>query len=359
MFIKFARIQTKPHPGIDQSDILAFFENLSTLLNAGIALMRALTLCIDQCESEKLRKIIREITRKVAGGKALFDAMSEHPKIFTYQWLQVIRTGEQSGQLGKLLIQLNTNIKKSSALMGKVKSALIYPAIMLCVAIGAVFIMLWKVIPTFAKIFEDSGKKLPGITQLMLNISFVVQTYGLRIVIGVGVFAFLMKKFIKTDFGARQFYSLAMSIPVVGELVVQSSQVQFTSNMGLLMKSGMPMLDALASTQLSFRENPIYFDILGEVHRKVSSGGTLGGALEVSGFFTQMTVGMVKIGEESGKLNETMDLVTEYYEEKVGVLAMRATQLMEPIIVIGMGIVVAGMLGAVYLPMFQISSGGA
>ncbi|MDD4004673.1 MAG: type II secretion system F family protein [Elusimicrobiaceae bacterium] len=359
VFIKYARVQTAVHPGIKEDDILAFFENLSTLLNSGVALMRAIALAIEQCESQKLVKVLREVSKKVAGGKALYDSMSEYPNIFAFQWLQVIRTGEQSGQLGRLLIQLNTSIKKSSAITGKVKSALIYPAIMLCVAIAAIFIMLWKVIPTFAKMFEDSGQKLPAITQFMVDASTFVQKYGIRMIVIIGIAAFLFKKFIATDFGSRQWNSLLMAIPVVGELQVQSAQVQFAASMALLMKSGMPMLSALESTQQGFRENPIYADIIGDILRKVSAGGTLGGAMENTGFFTKMTVGMTKMGEESGKLSDTFELINNYYEDKVTVLAMRATGLLEPVIVIGMGVLVAGMLGAIYLPMFQISSGGA
>ncbi len=354
-FIKYARVQTATHPAITQDDILAFFENLSTLLNSGVALLRAISLSTEQCESQKLGKILKDIAKKVSGGKALYDSMSEYPNVFDFQWLQVIRTGEQSGQLAKLLVNLNTNIKKRSAITGKVKSALIYPAIMAGVAVAAIFIMLWKVIPVFAKMFEDSGKALPGITQFLVDTSAFLQHYGVHVLVGGAVFAFSFKKFISTDFGSRQWNSLLMAVPVVGELVIQSAQIQFCSNMSLLMRSGMPMLTALESTQLGFKNNPIYADIIGDILRKVSAGGNLGGSMEATGFFTKMTVGMTKMGEESGKLADSFELINNYYEDKVALLAMRATGLLEPIIVIGMGVVVAAMLGAIYLPMFNMA----
>ncbi|HOX23014.1 MAG TPA: type II secretion system F family protein [Elusimicrobiales bacterium] len=360
-FIRYARIQAKPHPGINEEDLISLFEHLSTLLNAGVPLMRGLKLTVEQTQSIKLQNVIREITARVSGGASLFEAMQRYPKVFPFQWTQIVRIGEQSGQLAPLLEKLNANIKKRSALTGKIKSALIYPTIMACVAVGCIFVMLWKVIPTFAAFFADFGSKLPPITQFVLDLSNLIQQRGL-IIVALAVVGFLLfKRFISTDYGGRQFFSLLMALPVVGELVVQAAQEKLASDLTLLLKSGMPLLDSIKSAQDATKGNPIYYDALGEVHMKISTGGDLGSALESTGFYTKMTIGMVRMGEESGKLPEVLDLVANYYSSKVELLTMRLTTMLEPLIVIGMGVVVALMLASVYLPMFQLSgatSGG-
>lgn len=356
-FIKYARVQAKPHPGIKEEDLISMFEHLSTLLNAGVPLLRGLKLTVEQTQSIKLQAVVRDITNRVAGGSSLNEAMTRYPKVFPYQWTQIVRIGEQSGQLSPLLEKLNVNIKKRSALSGKIKSAMIYPAIMFGVAVICIFVMLWKVIPTFAAFFGDFGSKLPAITQFVLDMSNAVQKYGIAMVLATGTFIMLFKRFIATDYGGRQFYSLLMAIPVVGELVIQSANEKLASDLTLLLKSGMPLLDSIRSAQDATKGNPIYYDALGDVHMKISTGGDLGSALESTGFYTKMLVGMVRMGEESGKLPEVLELVAGYYSSKVETLTIRLTTMLEPLIVIGMGVVVALMLASVYLPMFQL--GGA
>jgi len=356
-FIKFARVQSKPHSGIQEDDLVAMFEHLSTLLNAGVPLMRGLKLTVEQTQSIQLQAVVRDITNKVSGGSSMYDAMQRYPKVFPFQWTQIIRIGEQSGQLAPLLEKLNVSIKKRSAISGKIKSAMIYPAVMLCVAVSCIIIMLWKVIPTFAAFFGDFGSKLPAITQFVLDMSNFIQKRGLVMLVAGFLIYTAFKRFISTDYGSRQFFSLLMAIPVVGELVVQAYQEKLASDLSLLLRSGMPLLDSIKSAQDACAGMPIYHDALGEIHMKISTGGDLGSALEGTGFYTKMLIGMVKMGEESGKLPEVLDLVASYYSNKVETLTLRLTTMLEPIIVIGMGVIVALMLASVYLPMFQL--GGA
>jgi type IV pilus assembly protein PilC len=356
LFNPQSRVQAKQHSGVSSDDIAAFFEHMSTLLNAGVPLLRAIVLATEQAESEKLQKALREISKKVAGGASFNESAALYPQFFPEQAIQVIRTGEASGQLSVLLDKLNSSIKKSAATSNKVKSALIYPAIMFVVSLACIIIMLWKVIPTFAQFFADFGKKLPPITQFVLDMSDFVQQRWWQMFLGAFIAYWTFKKFFATNFGARQTFALAMSLPIVGELIVQSSMETFASNMSLLMKSGMPMLEALDSTRQSMKVNPLYHEALTYVFQKVSGGADLGTSIHTTGLFTNLTVGMVKMGEESGKLSEVLEVVGGYYAIKVETLTMRLTGLLEPIIVIGMGIIVAGMLASVYLPMFQMGS---
>ncbi|MFA5162721.1 MAG: type II secretion system F family protein [Elusimicrobiales bacterium] len=357
LFNPQSRVQSKQHSSVSSEDITAFFEHMSTLLNSGVPLLRAITLASEQAESSTFQKALRDIGKKISGGSSFYESAAIYPKYFPNQAIQLIRTGEQSGQLAPLLTKLSEDFKKRAAIGNKVKSALIYPAIMLCVAVGAIFIMLWKVIPNFAQFFQDFGKKLPPVTQFVLDASNFVQGNWYYMIGGAGVAFFSFRAFAATEFGARQVYAFAMSMPILGELVVQSAMESFSSNMSLLMKSGMPMLEAIASTQETMSANPLYRDALKFVHQRVSTGSDLGGSLHATGFFTNLAVGMVKMGEESGKLSDVLEVLAIYYADKVETLTMRLTGLMEPVIVIGMGVVVAGMLASVYLPMFQLSGG--
>ena len=357
IFDPHSRVQSKQHNGVSGDDISAFFEHMSTLLNAGVPLLRSITLATEQTESVELQKTLRDISKKVAGGASFNESAALYPKYFPDQAIQVIRTGEASGQLALLLDKLNAAIKKSTVTTGKIKSALIYPAIMFVVSLICIIIMLWKVIPTFAAFFADFGKKLPAITQFVLDMSDFVQKRWWQLFGGAGLVIFTFRKFFSTPYGAKQTYAFAMSMPILGELVVQSSMEKFSANMSLLMKSGMPMLEALDSTRQSMKANPLYFEALTSVYQKVSGGADLGGAMFNTGLFTNLTVGMVKMGEESGKLSEVLEVIANYYAGKVETLTMRLTSLLEPVIVIGMGIIVAGMLASVYLPMFAMGGG--
>lgn len=355
--LAFARVQSKQHKGSTIDDLVSFFQQFSTLLNSGTPLLHALRLCGDQSESLKLAKAIKDIANKVAGGESFYQAATAYPKIFQSHWLQMIRTGEVSSQLGPLMLQLNEDIQKTQAARNKVKGALTYPAIMLIVALLCLFVMLWKVIPTFAQFFEDFGGKLPEITQFVLGLSNFIQQRGLAILAGMGALTFAFKRYVSTPGGARQLISLLMALPVVGEIVVQQAMEKFCANLALLMKSGCPLLDSLKTAQESFSDNPVYYECVALVHASVSRGNSLTASMQATGLFTNMVLSVARIGEESGKVGETMATVAKYYQERVETLVERFCGMMEPMIILGMGVLVAAMLTSIYLPMFSMAGG--
>ena len=293
----------------------------------------------------------------MAAGETFHQAAAAHPKVFENHWIQMIRTGEVSGQLGILMTRLNENIKKTRELRAKVTGALIYPCILIGVAFASLFVMLYKVVPTFAEFFHDFGNQLPAITVFVINLSHFLQEKGLYILAGLASAVYLFRKFIRTETGARQFQSFLMTLPVVGELVVQSAMEKFASNLALLLKSGTPLLESLKTAQEIFKKNPVYFDAIGQIHGAVSRGSNLVASVEATGLFTSMLTGMVKIGEESGKLSEVLGQVAEYYATRVENLVTTGTGMLEPLIVIGMGVMVCGLLASIYIPMFQMAGG--
>ena len=338
-------------------DLVSFFQNMATLIQSGMPLLHSLRLCGEQNESQKLSNVIADMANKIAAGASLHQAISENKKIFKPHWIHMIRTGEITGQLGSLMSALSVYIIQVKKSQSKVKSAMVYPSILLSVAIGALFIMLGKVVPTFADFFKDFGSELPPITEFVIKMSNIVQQKGLYVVGGVAVFAFLFRMWKKTESGKRIFDETLLALPLVGPLIVQSCMERFATNLAIMLKAGTPLLEALRTIQDIYYDNSVYRDAVASVYASVSRGNSMARSLDETGLFTNMVVSMAKTGEESGKLPQVMETVAGYYQEKVSTLVDRVTGVLEPAIVIGMGVVVCGLLASVYIPMFQMAGG--
>ena len=283
------------------------------------------------------------------------EPVSQHEGVFEPHWLGVIQTGEVSGKLGSVLLDLNQQIREQRDTRRKVTGAMIYPATLIVVAVAAVAVMLWLVVPTFATMFRDMGAELPGITQFVMDASDLIVQKGLYVLAGLAVVVFAFRKYMATDGGRRRVTSIALAVPMVGELMVNSAMYRFASNTSLLLKSGVPMLDALATLRGVFQTNPIYRDALEMTQRRVAAGRSLAESLEATGLFTHMLTNMVRTGEESGQLAGVMEQLAPYYKEKVEGLITKTTKLLEPAIIVIMGGTIATVMMSIYLPMFELA----
>lgn len=350
-------LKAKKHKGIKADDIIAFFQQLSTLLVAGTPLLRSIQVAGSQSESLKLIRLINQIASEVASGSTLNDAMTKHPTIFEYQWIEMIKAGERSGTLAETIFELTNYIKTRRAIRGKVVSAMIYPCIMICVLIAALVLMLGKVVPTFAEFLTDFGGGLPAITQAVIAASEFVQSHMLHLTLGpIGGF-FGLRYYFNTEKGARRKEAILLKTPLIGQLVVESTMERFAHNLALLLKSGTPLLGALKIMPELFRNQGIYGPAFSWVYQNVGKGVSLAASLERTGLFTPMVVSMVTVGEESGTLTDVLQEIATFYRAKVEVLVHRVTGMMEPIIVIFMGASVGVILMSIYLPMFQMAGG--
>jgi type IV pilus assembly protein PilC len=350
-----ARVSSKPHPRLKLDDTLSFFHQLSTLISSGTPLLQSLKLSGEQNQSLKLRNVLAEITAKVAAGSTFHQAAASYPKVFEHHWVEIIRTGELTGKMAGVLQELNKQIREARETRKKVKGALSYPLILICVAVIAVTVMLWMVVPTFANMFKDMGAELPDITQYVVNASAFVVKYGVYIVIGLGLVIFGIKKYGQTESGRRNFSGVGLVLPMIGELIVMMAMYRFASNIALLLKSGVPMLESLTVVRGVFQTSPIFREAIGRAQARVASGWTLAAALEETHLFTPMMTNLVHIGEESGQLAPVMEQIAPYYKEKMQTLITGVTKLLEPIIIMGMGTTIAGLMLAIYLPMFEMS----
>lgn len=356
-FLAHARVGNKPHKAIKAEDIYNLLQQMSTLIQAGMPLSDTLDLAATQTQSIRLGQVVQQIGDKVKAGSPLNAAMAEHTKIFEPHWIQVIRTGETCGDLGPLMKQLAEHMKESRETRSMVVSAMIYPAIIGVVAVGAVVIMLWFVVPTFAQFFTETGSALPGITQFIIGISEFLQMNGFYLVGSVLVLGFAFRYWVRTENGSRTFTSVLLATPLIGDMLIQSAMERFATNLSLLLSAGMPLLDALYAMDGVFHDNVPVRETLGHVQRRVASGESLASGLTRAALFTPMVVNLVAVGEESGQLPKVLEHAAEYYKSRVKALVERITSMIEPCIILFMGVTVAVILTAIYLPMFNM--GGA
>lgn len=354
-FLHRARVSGKSHRRVSMDDKMTFFQQLSALITSGTPLLRSLELCAEQTQSERLRTVLYAVAGRVSAGCSLHAALADHPRWFEDHWLALIGTGEASGKMGPVLRDLNEQIRETRDTQRKITGALTYPAILLVVSVGVVAIMLWFVVPTFSKMFDDMGTELPQITRFVLSLSDAIVAYGLYACVGVILLAFWLRRYLRTDAGRRRFGSVGMSLPMIGELLVQSAMYRFSSNLALLLRSGVPMLDTLTALSATFRSNPIYGDAILRARSRVAAGRPLADALEESRLFTGMLTNMVRVGEESAALPGVMAEIAPYYKEKMSSFLAKVTKLMEPCIIVMMGFTIALMMLAIYIPMFEMA----
>jgi len=354
-FIARARVSGKPHKKVTLDDKMVFFQQLATLVASGTPLLQAVEIGAQQNQSLKLRHVLEQIASRVASGSSVHAAMANHVDVFAHYWIEVIRVGETSGQMSLVLGELNKQICASRETHRKLMGALTYPMILICVAVLSITAMLWLVVPTFAKMFKDMGAELPGITQFVVDLSNGIVRYGPYVAVGVILVVFGVRKYAKTESGRRRIIGVGIGLPLVGELIVQAAMYRFASNMALLLRSGVPMMESLQTVQGVFHTSPVYDDAMARVRRRVAAGWPLAASLDETGVFTTMITNMVHVGEESGQLAIVMDQMAPYYKDKMQSTIARVTKLLEPIIIMGMGITIAGLMLSIYMPMFEMA----
>ena len=246
----------RPHKGAKLEDTLSFFHQLATLVSSGTPLLQALKIAVAQCESTKLRTVLDEITAKVSAGSTFHAAAAAFPQVFEFQWLEAIRTGEVTGKMAQVLIELNKQIRESRETKRKVKGALMYPMILTLVAVIAVTVMLWLVVPVFAKMFKDMDAELPGVTQFVVDASDAIVKYGHYGLITIVLVVVAFKRYMKTDSGRRYVIGTLMVVPSVGQLIIEMAMYRFASNLSLMLKSGVPMMETMHTIKGIFHDQP-------------------------------------------------------------------------------------------------------
>jgi type IV pilus assembly protein PilC len=341
---------------IKPADIAVFSRQMATMMKAGVPLVQAFDIVADGLENPNLKKLVLQIRDSVAAGGGFANSLKEHPKYFDDLFCNLVEAGEQAGALETMLDRIATYKEKTEALKAKIKKALTYPIAVVVVAIVVTGILLVKVVPQFAQTFSGFGAELPAFTLFVLHLSELAQAYWLIMLVGIIGGVFLFKE------AARRSPAVAyaidkylLKVPIVGKILYLSVMARFARTLSTTFAAGVPLIDALTSVA-GAAGNRIYSDAIIRVREDVSTGIQLNTALKARTIFPTLLIQMAAIGEESGALDAMLDKVAAYYEEAVDNMVDTLTSLLEPIIMSVLGVLVGGLLIAMYLPIFQLGA---
>lgn len=352
---KPTEINIKIGTGVRRIDISRFTRQFATMIGAGLPMVQCLEILANQMENKNLASIVRQVQDGVQSGSTLSDALSRHPKIFDQLYTNMVEAGELGGALDAILNRLAAYREKADALIRKVKGAMVYPSVIVVVAIGVTFAMLTFIVPVFAKMFSGVGAELPLPTQIVMGISNFLAGNLLFLTIGfiALIVAFVYWK--RTPGGAYAFDKFLLRVPVLGTLVRKSSIARFTRTLGTLLSSGVSILDALEITAKT-SGNLVVAKAINKSMLSIAEGDTITGPLKETGVFPPMVTQMIGVGERTGGLDEMLNKIADFYDEEVNEAVAALTSIIEPLIIVVMGVVIGGILVAMYLPMFDIIS---
>ena len=334
-------------------DIVIFTRQFATMINAGLPLVQALTILAEQTENKALKEVTRAVVHDVESGNTLADAFSKHPRAFTNLYVNMVAAGEAGGILDTILLRLAVFLEKSDALMRKVKGAMIYPAVIFSVAIIAVAVLLIFVIPTFQSMFASVNMELPLPTRIVIWMSETLIGFWWVILGVMGGSVFAIRRYYGTSGGRRQIDRLLLGAPVLGDIIRKSAVSRFTRTLGTLISSGVSILDGLEITAKT-AGNMVIHDAVMESRQSIAGGETIAAPLEKSKVFPPMVISMIAVGEQTGGLDEMLTKIADFYDEEVDVAVSSLLSLMEPVMIVVLGVIVGGMVVAMYLPIFDM-----
>ncbi len=350
---KPAEIQIKFGTGVNKIDVSRFTRQFSTMIGAGLPMVQCLDILGAQSENKEFSKIVLKVKESVSGGSTLSESLARHPKIFDTLYTNMVEAGEIGGALDVILTRLANYREKADALTRKVKSAMVYPSVIVVVAMGVTFAMLTWIVPVFAKMFGGLNAELPEPTQVVMGISNFLQANVIYILLGliVGGAGFLF--WISTKKGRLIFDTILLKLPIFGTLVRRSSVARFTRTLGTLLSSGVSIIEALEVTAKT-AGNVVIANAIRKSVISIAEGDTITAPLKATGVFPPMVTQMISVGEKTGGLDEMLSKIADFYDEEVDVAVGALTSIIEPVIIVFMGVVIGGILVAMYLPMFDI-----
>ena len=346
-------IQIRFGTGVKKIDISRFTRQFATMIGAGLPMVQCLDILSAQTESKELAKIICQVKEGVQGGATLSEALARHPKVFDALYTNMVEAGELGGALDAILVRLALYREKADKLVRKVKGAMIYPSVVAFVAAAVTIGMLAFIVPVFARMFGGLNAELPTPTLVVLLISHFLQSNFLYLFFGTLGLAGLFLWWKKTPGGALMFDKILLRTPVFGNLVRKSSVARFTRTLSTLLASGVSILDALEITAKT-AGNLVVANAINHSVVAIAEGDTITGPLKETGVFPPMVTQMISVGEKTGGLDDMLSKIADFYDDEVDDAVSALTSIIEPVIIVFMGIVIGGILIAMYLPMFDI-----
>ena len=339
--------------GIKTRDVVVFTRQFATMINAGLPLVQALDILAQQTENKRLAETTRQVVYDVESGHTLADALRKHPKAYSDLYVNMVAAGEAGGILDTILVRLAQFLEKNDAIVRKVKGAMIYPAVIISVAVIAISVLLIFVIPTFQNMFASVNLDLPLPTRVVIGMSNVLKHYWWAIIAVMVGSVFMINRYYKTAPGRLQIDALLLRLPVLGDVIRKAAVSRFTRTLSTLISSGVSILDGLEITART-AGNMVIHNAVMESRASIAGGETIAAPLQKSAVFPPMVISMIAVGEQTGGLDEMLSKIADFYDEEVDAAVSALLSLMEPIMIVVLGVIVGGMVVAMYLPIFDM-----
>lgn len=340
---------------VKQKDLVLFSRQLSTLIGAGVPIVQGLTILVEQIENPAFKKVITSVREDIESGTSITEALSRHPTVFGELYVNMVKAGELGGILDIILERLSAYQESAAALRGKIRAAMIYPAVIALVAGGVTTFLMVVVVPMFVKIFQQVGAELPLPTQILLAVSNFLKRYLVFLIIGLIAFVVGLRQYYKTEAGSMYIDTLLLRLPLFGPLLRKVAVAKFTRTFGTLVKSGVPILQALETVAKTSGNRVVEKAVLA-AKDAIREGERISDPLKASGVFPPMVTQMISVGEETGNLDAMLSKIAEFYEQEVDAAVSGLTSLIEPVVVVFMGVIIGAIAIAMYMPMFQLGA---
>lgn len=339
---------------VKAGDLVVFSRQLATMVDAGLPLVQALQTLADQAESPSLKIVLEDVVKSIEEGSTFSEGVSIHPKVFSSLFLNMVRAGEASGTLAEILDRIAGYMEAALALKRKVKSAMVYPAIVCSMALIITSVLLLKVIPVFGNIYDSFGSSLPLPTQMLLDFSALLRAYFPFAIGGLVVAVFALRKYVKTEAGATRLDKFKFNMPVFGPIFRKVAVSRFSRTLSVLVKSGVPILSALDIVSRT-AGNKLVERAVNHAMEEIKKGENIAEPLAASEVFPPMVTKMIAVGEESGKLEVMLSKISDFYDSQVDAAVSGLTSMIEPLLIAFLGIVVGGIVICMFLPIFKLS----
>src|SRR5438477_3621462 len=347
------KLSLKFGSGVKTRDVVVFTRQFATMINAGLPLVQALDILAQQTENKILADVTRQVVYDVESGHTLADALRKHPRAFSDLYVNMVAAGEAGGILDTILVRLAQFLEKNDAIVRKVKGAMVYPAVICSVAVIAVSVLLIFVIPTFQNMFASVNLELPLPTRIVIGMSNLLKNYWWALLGVIGFTVFGITRYYKTPAGRLQIDRLLLRMPVLGDVLRKSAVSRFTRTLGTLISSGVSILDGLEITART-AGNMVIHNAVMESRASIAGGETIAQPLAKSKVFPPMVISMIAVGEQTGGLDEMLSKIADFYDEEVDAAVSGLLSLLEPIMIVVLGVIVGGMVVAMYLPIFDM-----
>ncbi len=344
--------------GIGLKDMAIFSRQFATMVGSGLSLVRTLSILEQQTSNKRLRQIVAQVRQDVEAGRPLSDALSRHPQAFSSLYVNMVKAGETGGVLDEVLERLAVYLEKEQALRSKIRAAMVYPILLTVAALGGLFFMTIVILPQFETLFKELGGSgdLPLPTQVAMAVSLLLRRFWYAFLGGLAVLVYVLRRYLKTPAGRARYDRLKLRAPVLGELNRKIIIARFTRTLGTLIASGVPIMQSLEVVAKAI-DNVVIGEAVDAVRSSIREGQSIAIPLQFSGIFPPMVVQMTRVGEETGALEQMLQKVADFYDVEVETTVQSLTSLLEPILIIFMGVVVGAMVISLYLPIFNLATG--